>query len=54
MSESSCPVCAERCRRLLREWHEAKVAGAKKSAKRTVRQAKKAGCRWAKGKASRP
>jgi hypothetical protein len=54
MSESTCPVCAARCRRLLREYHEAKVSGAKRRAMRSKRDAKKSGCRWAKGEVGKP
>jgi len=53
MSESTCPVCAARCRRLRVEYLTAKANGAKKTAKKAASKAKKSGCRWAR-RASRP
>jgi hypothetical protein len=54
MSESTCPVCAERCHRLRVEYRNAVALGAKGQAKRAKRLAKRSGCRWAKGKVGKP
>ena len=54
MSEATCPICAERCRRLRDEYRDAKAKKSTKRAAKALKEAKKAGCAWAHGKGTAP